>query len=95
VPQQLPLADPGSVRLTRRHYLRVTGEPHPGLERRVESLVRRAGLVVQNRAARAEDTRVHLGFTISASSDSAVAQVRDAVARLARVNDCLWLGVLE
>ncbi len=94
-PQQLPLADPSSVRLTRRHYLRVTGEPHPGLDRRVESLVRRAGLVVQNRATRAEDARVHLGFTISASTDTAVAQVCDAVARLARVDDCLWLGVME
>src|SRR5690606_36605592 len=30
----------------RRHYLRVSAEAHPGLARRVDSLVRRAGLSV-------------------------------------------------
>lgn len=95
VPQHLPLADPASPRLARRHYLRVTGEPHPGLERRVESLVRRAGLSVQNRATRAEHARVHLGFTISASTEAAVQQVQEAVARLERVDGCLCLGVFE
>src|SRR4029079_19242681 len=32
----------------RRHYVGISAEPHPGLVRRVESIVRRAGLVVQN-----------------------------------------------
>ncbi len=97
VPQALPLAGaPGSSRpASRRHYLRVTGEPHPGLERRIESLVRRAGLTVQNRAARGETERVYLGFMVSPSQDEPIANVRDAVARLARVDDCLCLGVLE
>jgi homoserine dehydrogenase len=36
----------------RRHYLRVSAEPHAGLVRRIESLVRRAGLAVQSRAQR-------------------------------------------
>jgi len=68
---------------------------HPGLERRIESLVRRAGLTVQNSARRGEDTRIHLGFMISASSEDAIAEVADAVRRLARVEDCLCLGALE
>jgi hypothetical protein len=38
----------------RRHYVRVSAEPHAGLARRVESLVRRAGLSVQARATRSE-----------------------------------------
>jgi len=97
VPQALPVAAPGgAVRpAARRHYLRVTGDAHPGLERRIESLVRRAGLTVQNRAARNESDRVHLAFMLSASQDEAVAAVGDAVARLARVEACLSLGVLE
>jgi homoserine dehydrogenase len=95
VPQQLPLARSESALLARRHYLRVTGEPHPGLERRIESLVRRAGLSVQNHATRAEDTRHHLAFMISASTDTSIEQVREAVARLARVHECLHLGVFE
>jgi hypothetical protein len=57
--------------------------------------VRRSGLGVQNRAVRAEQDRVHLGFMISSSTDTAVAPVRDAIARLARVEACLCLGILE
>ncbi|MGE0362076.1 MAG: homoserine dehydrogenase [Vicinamibacterales bacterium] len=97
VPQALPVAAPGGTLrpAARRHYLRVTGDAHPGLERRIESLVRRAGLTVQNRAARNEPERVHLAFMLSPSQDEAVATVRDAVARLARVDACLSLGVLE
>src|SRR6185503_17878631 len=41
----------------RRHYVRVSAEPHPGLVRRIDSLVRRAGLTVQNRAERPERRR--------------------------------------
>lgn len=111
-PQALPLAHAnasGSMPLPRRHYLRVIGQPHPGLERRIESLVRRLGLTVQNRASRGSsgrdrlgrrgprdnDARVCLGFMISPSSEKQIADVREAVARLARVEQCLCLGVLE
>ena len=65
VPQALPLARPvrRCAPAPRRHYLRVTGDAHPGLERRVESLVRRAGLTVQNRATprrgRSRPPRLH------------------------------------
>lgn len=97
VPQALPVAgSPGAAPpALRRHYLRVTGQPHPGLERRVQSLVRRAGLAVQNRAARAQGEVVHLGFMLSSSDDEPVNDVRAAVARLARVERCVWLGVYE
>ena len=83
------------ARAPRRHYLRATGDLHPGLERRIESLVRRAGLTVQNRARRGEDARVHLGFMVSTSAEDAIAEIVDAVRRLARVEECLCLGVLE
>jgi len=73
----------------------VSGDAHPGLERRVDSLVRRLGLTVQNRASRSEETRVHLGFMISSSSEPRIADVQSAVSRLARVQQCLCLGVLE
>ncbi len=97
VPQVLPLAREGGVvaPAPRRHYLRVTGEPHPGLERRVESLVRRLGLTVQNRASRGEGERLHLGFMISPSSEAQIAEGQGPIARLARVEQCLCLGVLE
>jgi len=96
-PQTLPLAREGGAvePAPRRHYLRITAEPHPGLERRVESLVRHLGLTVQNRADRFEDARVHIGFMISASAESKIAEVQTAVANLARVDQCLCLGVLE
>ena len=115
-PHALPLARAnagGSMPPPRRHYLRVIGQPHPGLERRIESLVRRLGLTVQNRASRGssvgrgsdgshrsgadrgDDARVCLGFMISPSSEKQIADVREAVARLARVEQCLCLGVLE
>jgi homoserine dehydrogenase len=97
VPQALPLVGRDSTipAPPRRHYLRVTAKPHPGLERRIESLVRRAGLMVQNRATRGEDLHVHLGFMISPSSEDRIAEVREAVARLVRVDECLCLGVIE
>ncbi len=97
VPHALPVAGlaTGVNPPPRRHYLRCTGEPHPGLERRIESLVRRAALTVQNHASRGEDTRVHLGFMVSSGSEAQMADVQAAVARLARVSDCLCLGVLE
>jgi homoserine dehydrogenase len=79
----------------RRHYLRVTSSAHAGLERRIESLVRRAGFLVQNRARRDDDRCAHLAFIISAGSGAAAEAVRDVVAQLARVDQCLCVGVFE
>ena len=47
VPQRLPWPSTASAAVARRHYLRISAEPHPGLERRIETLVRRADLSVQ------------------------------------------------
>ncbi|NVB82017.1 MAG: homoserine dehydrogenase [Kofleriaceae bacterium] len=79
----------------RRHYVRVSAEPHPGLVRRVESIVRRAGLTVQNRAARGEPLVTHHGFLISPSDDATIAGVVDQLRELGRVEQTLWLGVAE
>jgi homoserine dehydrogenase len=96
-PQSLPIAraNTSSLPLPRRHYLRVVAQPHPGLERRIESLVRHLGLAVQNRASRGGETSHYLGFMISPSTDEQMATVLDAVGRLARVEQCLSLGVFE
>jgi homoserine dehydrogenase len=97
VPQALPVARDGSANppAPRRHYLRITGQPHPGLERKLESLVRRLGLAVQNRATRAQEERVDIAFMISPSTDAQIAEVTSAVERLARVQQRLCLGVLD
>jgi len=79
----------------RRHYLRVTAQAHPGLDRRVDSLVRRAGLTVQNRAARSEPRVTHHGFVISAGDDAQIAEVVAQIRALGRVEQTLWLGVVE
>jgi homoserine dehydrogenase len=97
VPRVLPVARDGTAvtPAPRRHYLRITGQPHPGLERKFEGLVRRHGFTVQNRASRTEADRVHLAFMISASSDTQIAEVTEAVGRLARVEQKLCLGVMD
>lgn len=96
VPQPArPTGSGGGSPLPRRHYLRVSGEAHPGLDRRVESLVRRAGLSVQNRAVRGAGDHTHLGYVVSNGSPDAMADVRLAVARLARVHEVIVLGVYE
>jgi homoserine dehydrogenase len=97
VPHALAVARDGSavVPSPRRHYLRITGQPHPGLERKFEGLVRRHGLTVQNRATRSDGDRVHIAFMISPSSDAQIADVTGAVERLARVEQRLCLGVLD
>ncbi len=91
--------EPRSVKLVpapaRRHYLRVSADPHPGLVRRVDSIVRRAGLTVQNRAARGEPLVTHHGFLISPSDDATIASVVDQLRELGRVEQTLWLGVVE
>jgi len=79
----------------RRHYLRVTAEQHPGLARRIDSLVRRAGLSVQNRAQRGEPLVTHLGFVLSASDDATVNDVVAQIRELGRVEQTLWLGVAD
>ena len=79
----------------RRHYLRVSAETHPGLARRVDSIVRRAGLSVQNRAARGEAHVTHHGFLLSGSDDATVASLVDQLRALGRVEQVLWLGVAE
>jgi homoserine dehydrogenase len=79
----------------RRHYLRVTAEAHPGLGRRIDSLIRRAGLTVQNRAQRSEPLVTHYGFVISASDDPTIADVVAQLRDLGRVEQTLWLGVAE
>lgn len=96
-PRALAVAREGTAvaPATRRHYLRVTGQPHPGLERKFEGLVRRLGLVVQNRATRGDRDRVDMAFMISPGTDSQIAEVASAVQRLARVERHLVLGVLD
>ncbi len=95
MPQPIPLV----ATAPRRHYLRVTGSTsgsgHEGLGRRVDSLIRRAGLLVQNRAWRGEADRMHLGFLISPCDVAALGDVMTSIDRLGRVEQRLALGVLE
>jgi homoserine dehydrogenase len=79
----------------RRHYLRVSAETHPGLVRRVDSIVRRAGLAVVNRASRGEAHVTHYGFLLSRSDDAPVAAVVEQLRALGRVEQVLWLGAGE
>jgi len=94
-PQPIPLCPPAP----RRHYLRVTGTTSgsgpDGLGRRVDSLIRRAGLMVQNRAWRGEAERMHLGFLISPCDEPKVAEVAASIDRLGRIEQRLILGVAE
>ena len=50
---------------------------------------------MQNRASRRDNDHMNLGFMLSPSSDERVLAVREAVARLGQVEQCLVLGVLE
>ncbi len=81
--------------IERRHYLRVSAEAHPGIERRIESLVRRAGLSIQGRALRVEAEHTHHAFMISACTDARFEEAKAAVATLSRVVATLGLGVVE
>jgi homoserine dehydrogenase len=91
VPRAVELAAPPP----RRHYLRVTAEPHPGLSRRIDSLVRRTGLTVQNRAVRGEPLVAHHAFVISASDDDKMTELVAQLAGLGRVEQTVWFGVAE
>jgi homoserine dehydrogenase len=95
VPTATPLVsqDGGIGSPPRRHYLRVTGEPHPGLGRRIESLVRRSGLDVQNRGSRPDGAQLHLAFLVSPARDGEMAALCDDLRRLARVSATRCLGV--
>ncbi|HYB96882.1 MAG TPA: homoserine dehydrogenase [Vicinamibacterales bacterium] len=97
VPHALPVARDGSaiVPAPRRHYLRISGQPHPGLERKFEGLVRRMGLIVQNRAAREDRDRTNVAFMVSPCSDAQIAEIHHALGKLARVEQRLSLGVLD
>jgi homoserine dehydrogenase len=90
-PQQI-VPTPSSPR---RHYLRVTAEAHTGLHRRIDSLVRRTGLAVQNHATRGEPLVTHHGYMISPSDDTRMSELVDQLSTLGRVEHTLWLGVAE
>ncbi len=94
-PEPKPCALATEAAPPRRHYVRVTGEQHPGLVRRVESHLRRAGLEVQNRATRGDGERVHLGFIVSPCEKGRFLRVIEPVAKLSRVGEALVLGVAE
>lgn len=79
----------------RRHYLRVSGEAHPGLQRRIDSLVRRAGLSVLSHASRGHADGVSHAVVISASDDVQISGLLEQLESLGRVDKALWLGVLE
>jgi homoserine dehydrogenase len=79
----------------RRHYLRLTAEQHPGIVRRVDSFVRRAGLTVVNRVLRNEPLVTHYGFLLSRSEDGLVIELANELRELGRVEQTLWLGVGE
>jgi homoserine dehydrogenase len=80
---------------SRRHYLRLTAEPHAGLARRVDSLIRRLGLTVQNRATRGSGELQHLGFLVSPADGAQMEEVASHLSRLGRVQQLLVLGVAE
>lgn len=92
-PRDVELCDPKQQK--RRHYLRVRAQPHPGLERRIESHFRRAGIHVQNRATRFESKSQHLAFLSSATNHESVHAVMQAIERLGRVEETVLLGVNE
>jgi len=88
--RSVPVAPP-----PRRHYVRVTAEPHPGLQRKIDSLLRRGGIVVQNHASRGEPLVVHHGFIVSATDDAQLAAAVEQLRDLGRVEQTLWLGIVE
>jgi homoserine dehydrogenase len=92
-PRRLPIADPST--LSRRHYLRVSCEPHAGVERRIESQLRRTQLTVQSRGVCSDDDLTHYGFLVSSSNDQDFEEAQKAVATLGRVVHCLGLGIYE
>lgn len=95
-PREIAAARPPA----RRHFIRVTAEEHPGLARRIDSLVRRAGLAVQSRAecptsSQAGAPIVQLGFVISVSDDATIVGISDQLRALSYVQAVVWYGVVE
>ena len=90
-----PCAMPAVATEPRRHYLRISAQSHPGMARRLESHLRRAGLHVENRAERVEGELTHHGFITSPASDADFGGATDSIERLARVSTVLMLGVGE
>ncbi|MEZ4429163.1 MAG: homoserine dehydrogenase [Nannocystaceae bacterium] len=79
----------------RRHYLRVSAQPHPGLTRRLESHLRRAGLRVHSRAERQDGERTHIGLITSTAGPEAIERAAASIRRLGRIDGLLILGVGE
>ncbi|MCA9618359.1 MAG: homoserine dehydrogenase, partial [Myxococcales bacterium] len=95
-PQPTPVAQVPRESERRPRYLRVTGVgEHPGLGRRVDSHLRRAGLSVLDRAERHEGDRQHLGMLVADCSDADLEVVVQGIARLGRVETTLTLGVIR
>lgn len=92
-PRERAVASAGSI--ARRHYLRVSADPHPGIGRRVQNLLRRAGLTIQGSASRDESERIQLGFLLSESTDAAFDEAIAGIRALTRVVATLGLGVGE
>lgn len=78
----------------RRHFLRITGTHHPGLARRVETVLRRLGVNVHARATCPNTDQIHLGFITRSCPDTRVQQATDEIRRLGRVDEVAWLGVM-
>jgi homoserine O-acetyltransferase len=95
-PEPRPVSQVNTAMQARRRYLRVTATgAHPGLSRRVDSHLRRAGLRVTSQAERQEGERVHLGRLVSACSDAEIGEVQSTLEHLGRVAETLTLGVDE
>ncbi len=90
-PLNMPIADP--TLLTRRHYLRVSAEANSDLESQIESILRRAGLTIENRGHHQGEDLHHCAFLVSESSAEEFSQLRASVAALGPVSLCLGLGV--
>ncbi len=92
-PAQAQLQD--SAQIARRRFLRVSAERHPALGERIEAQLRRAGLVVHNRATFGNSARRQLGFLTSPVSERGLTEVLERINAMGRVDDTLSLPVLE
>ena len=79
----------------RRHYVRVTAEPHPGLVRRVEASCAAPASPCRTAPRAASPLVTHHGFLISPSDDATIAALVEQLRELGRVEQTLWLGVAE
>ncbi|MBI5532034.1 MAG: homoserine dehydrogenase [Deltaproteobacteria bacterium] len=79
----------------RRRYLRVTAEAHVGLTRRVEGMLRRLGVTVQNRASRGAADLLHLGFLTSPCDEARVKEIAALLSGFGRVRQTVSLAIAE